>query len=126
MIFQFFQSLTLLQVAFKLLKEPSAVLKLNKGVCFFIWMNTVDECTVKFTCSDECFLFPRWGNGVLFKDSVLKGPGVTNDTGCNSMKPLQFRSIDILYITLFYELGIALLEYLCQWTILIKKNNLWK
>ena len=74
-------------------------------------MNTVDECTVKFTCSDECFLFPRWGNGVLFKDSVLKGPGVTNDTGCNSMKPLQFRSTDILFITLFYELGIALLEY---------------
>lgn len=48
-------------------------------------MNAVDECTVKFTCSDECFLFPRWGDGVLFKDSVLKGPGVTNDTGCNNM-----------------------------------------
>ena len=47
-------------------------------------MNAVDECKVKFTCSDECFLFPRWGDGVLFKDSVLKGPGVTNDTGCNN------------------------------------------
>ena len=39
---------------------------------------------------------------------------------------VQFRSTDILYITLFYELGIALLEYLCQWTILTKKNNLQK
>ena len=37
MIFQLFQSLTWLQVAFKLLKEPSVVLKLNKGVWFFFF-----------------------------------------------------------------------------------------
>ena len=38
MIFQLFQSLTCLQVAFKLLKEPSVVLKLNKGVWFFFFL----------------------------------------------------------------------------------------
>lgn len=38
MIFQLFQSLTWLQVAFKLLKEPSVVLKLNKGVWFFFFL----------------------------------------------------------------------------------------